>query len=68
MKKIIAIFVLISCFQITNASEEEKLNVPENISYYEYCYNSWQCEVPEDLQEIINENIQAIMSWEDPLY
>jgi hypothetical protein len=69
MKKIILILsITFACFSSTFADSTKEIVVPENIDYYEYCYNSWACVVPDYLVDIITQNILAIMSWKEPLY
>lgn len=69
MKKIILIMsIIFTCISSTFADSTEQFVVPENIDYYEYCYNSWSCEVPDYLEDIITQNILSIMSWKEPLY
>lgn len=65
MKKILLVALLVLIHQSAAAYE---VNVPENISYYEYCYASNQCEVPEDLQSIISQNFQAIAQGQPSIY
>jgi len=53
---------------LVNTVGTAAINIPENISYYEYCYMSSQCDVPEEYQEIIAENILSIKRGQPALY
>jgi hypothetical protein len=44
------------------------IKVSEKIEYYEYCYNSRRCEVPNKYKKLIYLNILLIKKWYDPIY
>lgn len=47
----------INFFKRENTKIEKVVDIPENIEYMEYCYNSWQCEVPNKYKKIVEKRI-----------
>lgn len=67
---IVITIIIIILSAIINSYDKipTELNIPENIEYLEYCYNSWQCEVPEKYLKIVEQSILEVKKWNSILY
>ena len=73
MKKIIVILILLLVsFQSVQGYnynwKEYNIPYPENIEYLNYCYNSWNCEIPERFNNLIKLNNLLIKKWYDSIW
>lgn len=58
MKKIVfSLMIFLMCWTVSAQTSDY---IPENIAYYEYCYMSGQCDIPDEVEDLIVMNILSI--------
>jgi len=68
IKKIIILLLVVTAMSSSVEWKTLSKKQIEKLNYYTYCYNSNQCEVPKELQRLIELNIQLIKQWKEPIF